>query len=66
MAGMLFCSMVTLCSELHALNPSLALIERLRKQCACVQAFTLKLGEQNQHDTNLDIRLNISFIKSVE
>jgi len=62
MAGMLFCSMVTLCAELHMLNPSQAIIERLGKQCKCVLAFTLKLGALNRHDTNLDIRLKISFI----
>ena len=66
MAGMLFFHMLALCAELSVLKPSQPIGNKQGQHCAFVQAFALELGVWNQHDTNLDIRTEISFMQIIE
>ena len=66
MAEMLFFSMLAPCAELSVLKPSQASSNKCRQHRSIVRASTLVLGAGNQHDTNLDIGVEISFMKMIK
>ena len=65
MADMLFFCMLALCAELSVLKPSQAISNKRRQHRSIVLASSLERGAGNEHDTNLDIGVEISFMKTI-
>ena len=66
MAGLLFFCKLSLYTKLSVLKPSQAIGNKRGQRRATVLASTPKLEARNGHNTNLDIGVEISFMKMIK